>query len=103
MLNIVKGRRHSWSESEISGLLPKLTDKLVRVSDDKDEWFEFYAFDISQDEFNEYVEACKAAGFSFNVTDSDRWFSSQDEDGGYKVVADYYPSKSIMCCRVYTS
>ncbi|MCH5188896.1 MAG: hypothetical protein J1F63_10885 [Oscillospiraceae bacterium] len=101
-MSVVVERWHSWSESEISGLLPKLTDKLVRVSDDKDEWFEFYAFDISQEEFNEYVEACKAAGFSFDVTDSDRRFSARDENNEYKIVAYYYPSKCIMNCSVYS-
>lgn len=53
-----------WSKSKISSLLPKAEFKSVRVSSDDEDRFFFYAYGVSREAFEAYVEAVKLKGFT---------------------------------------
>lgn len=47
---------HEWSESELSKKLPKEKFTAVVVTTDKDDCFSFKAYDISRNDFENYIE-----------------------------------------------
>lgn len=76
-----------WSDSEISSLLPKAEFKAVKVSSDDDDRFFFYAYGVSREEFEAYVEAVKANGFTevgFEGSDSYRASNSDGFEANIK-------------------
>ena len=72
---------HQWSDSEISSLLPKAEYKAVMVSTDDDDRFFFYAYGVSREEFEAYVESVKSKGFTDVGFDGNNSYRATNEDG----------------------
>lgn len=86
---------HQWSDSEISQLLPKAEFKAVIVSSDYNDSFCFDAYGVSREEFDAYVEAVKANGFTVYGYDSNNNYSAEKVDSIW-VDVDYSPIEETM-------
>ena len=70
-----------WSDSEISSLLPMAEFKAVMVSSDEDDRFFFYAYGVSREEFEAYVESVKTNGFTDVGFEGDNSYRATNADG----------------------
>ena len=70
-----------WSDSEISKLLPKAEAPAIKVSSDDDERFYFYAYGVSRETFEKYVEAVKANGFTEVGFENSTSYRATNADG----------------------
>ncbi len=87
-----------WSNKEIAKKLPKIEeDHHVVITDDEDE-FEIYAYGISEDMFNQYVEELKEAGYEED-TASKSHFESKSLDGNI-IDAWYYEEDSRLSISI---
>lgn len=77
-----------WSGYDIGNEIDKPNSKRIEVSMDYDDSFDFDAYGISIDEFDEYVSSCKEKGFTENAVDQDGWYDADRKDG-YSVLLDY--------------
>lgn len=70
-----------WSDSEISKLLPKAEAPAINVSSDDEDRFYFYAYGVSREAFEKYVEAVKANGFTEVGFESSTSYRATNADG----------------------
>lgn len=71
---------HQWSDSGMAKLIPKMKAPAVIVSSDREDYFFFNAFGVSQNDFKEYVEAVKEKGFNFVEYENDTQFRAVNGD-----------------------
>lgn len=72
---------HKWSESKISSLLPKADYTAVNVSTDDEDRFFFYAYGVSKEEFENYVNEVKAKGFTKVDYEGNNSYRATNADG----------------------
>lgn len=70
-----------WSDSEISKLLPKTEAPAIKVSSDDEDRFYFYAYGVSRETFEKYVEAVKASGFTEVGFENSTSYRATNADG----------------------
>ena len=70
-----------WSDSEISKLLPKAEAPAIKVSSDDEDRFYFYAYGVSRETFEKYVEAVKANGFTEVGFENSTSYRATNADG----------------------
>ena len=70
-----------WSDSEISKLLPKAEAPAIKVSSDDEDRFYFYAYGVSRETFEKYVEAVKANGFTEVGFENSTSYRATNTDG----------------------
>lgn len=72
-----------WGEGEICALMPRPTDELVVDIDETDTRFSFDTEGSTQEGFSAYVDACRGAGFTENVADTDTTYYADNTEGTY--------------------
>ena len=81
---------NQWSDSEMSTLVPRFeSGYIVDVRDSTDQ-FAFDAIDVTQEEFEAYVEECKQAGFATDPTFTGSVYYAEDSEGMYDFSLFYY-------------
>ena len=84
-----------WSESAYAKLVPQPDTKIAAVDYDEPDYFQFTAYDISSSGYTAYVEACKAAGFSNDLEESDLSFWGTDSKGNEMNVR-FFPTMNAI-------
>lgn len=72
---------YEWPANPLAELIPKITFTSGTTNTDKENKCEIYLFDISYDEFTEYIKICKNSGFSVDSDSSDNRFEGFNSDG----------------------
>lgn len=70
-----------WSDSNICKLLPRPNVPATTVSSDKEDYFFFYAYGVSKEMFDAYVEEVKANGFTEVGFESNTSYRATNSDG----------------------
>ncbi|MBR2138331.1 MAG: hypothetical protein IJ966_03420 [Bacilli bacterium] len=81
-------KENAWTDSTLSKKLPKPKSTKGKVESDSSKYYTFYASDMSLDDFNDYVEDLKEAGFDIDHYKTDKSYSAKNKDG-YKVSVSY--------------
>lgn len=90
---------NQWSESEISGQLPKPDLKVVMVVTDEDDKFSFTTYGTSSEEYEAYTKACQDKGFTSDESNGNNYFSAANSSG-YKVNVSYNAVEESMDVRI---
>ena len=72
---------YTWSDSELAKTVPKPDVRYLTTTYDEDDYLSAEAFDVSEEKYEAYVEACKEMGFNKNVDEYDDMFSAENTDG----------------------
>ena len=72
---------YTWPDSELAKAVPKPEVRYLATTYDEDDYLSAEAFDISEDEYKAYVEACKSKGFDQDIDEYDDMFSAKNADG----------------------
>ncbi len=84
----------TWSEKEIAQKISKPAENHHIVTEDEEDEFKFVSYGITADEYAQYVEEIKKAGFEEENSSSLR-FEGTNEDG-YEVEMWYYVEESRL-------
>lgn len=76
-------------------MMPEQDDLLVTDITETPTRFAFETIGTSRESYESYIEACKEAGFGFDITSGDDFFYSYSEDGQYSLNI-FYGSDSEM-------
>lgn len=72
---------YTWSDSELAKAVPKPDVRYLAVTYDEDDYLSAEAFDVSEDAYKAYIEACKDKGFDQDIDEYDDMFSAKNADG----------------------
>ena len=79
---------YQWSEFALGQSLPKPDVKILSSSCDYEDRFAFYAYGATRDMYKQYVEDCKALGYTQDVYTHDDYYRASNANGG-EVTIDY--------------
>lgn len=86
---------NEWPDNEISKKIEKPDcEYFLLTSDFDEEDLDFYAYDVTQDEYDKYVEMAKKIGFNVNSDYDDFDFDAEDEEGNE--VSIYYDEEERL-------
>lgn len=92
---------HEWSDSRICSRLPEANFREVIVSYDNEDYsFFFFAYGVSREDYEAYIEACKEKGFTDDVSIGDFWFRASNSADGYYVDLNYVADEESMTCLI---
>lgn len=94
-----------WPDSELTQMLPQPEDMLIVKVEEKDGGFKFETVGTSKAVFDEYVSACKAAGFTINADESDYldMYKAENDDSTYKLDIDLMTWGELECSLTPTT
>lgn len=85
-----------WSDSELASIVPQPENVYITSVHESNNQFSFDATNVTQEEYDAYVAAAKAAGFDSDVTSSDSFYYAHSADGKYDFDIFYYPDSQKM-------
>ncbi len=77
-----------WPTNGVGSKLPKPKSTKGNVQSDSSELYSVHIADMTKDDYNDYVEQCKNAGFDVDYNKSETYFSAENKDG-YSISVDY--------------
>lgn len=79
----------TWPTSDLAQLMPQMEAAAITIESDEEESFEVRAYGVTEDDFEEYIQQCKDAGFD-TVEDESGMSSTLRNADGYVVDITYY-------------
>ncbi len=89
--NKVSTREIKWPESDLATMLPEPTTLRGEILKNNYELFSVDISKSSEDDYEEYVEACKDKGFTVDAEEGEEKYSAFNEDG-YRLQLTYHSS-----------
>lgn len=79
---------YRWPDSELASMIPKPDSKYGKVSMESESSFLIDIYDISSDQYEDYIDACKNSGFTVDYNKFDGFYSA-DNEAGYSLNLSY--------------
>lgn len=91
-----KAEQMEWSSFTLSKLLPEPQSNKMELVYDSKEWFNVTVYDITKENYNEYVNWCKKDyGFTIDSSAMDDFFTANNKEG-YSLVLTYTESSKEL-------
>lgn len=87
--------RLAWPTGELANLLPIPESKYGEVSSNDTDHLSIYVHKFSTSQYENYISACKDAGFTIDVSEGSSSYSAFNKDG-YKLLLSFYSSSEKM-------
>lgn len=84
-----------WPKSEIAKAIPEITKKKGEINWDSSDSLSLDVYDISQKEFDSYVDKCSEAGFDVDYNRSSGSYSARNQDDLQLMILYYTSSKEM--------
>lgn len=94
----IKMEHYLWPESGVGALLPEPDHEYGEMIEDRNRSFRAEIYQVSEEDFETYIQACKAAGFTEDVNQRSDGFDAVDKDGNWVslfLYSDFYHTLSI--------
>lgn len=79
-----------WGSSELSEAIPRPEGALVTSVDDDEDRFTFDVMCMTAEDFDAYVEACRDAGYTVDVSQTDTTYYADNEEGTHHIDLFYW-------------
>lgn len=79
---------YRWPDSELASMIPKPDSKYGKVSIESESSFLIDIYDISSNQYEDYIDACKNSGFTVDYNKFDGFYSA-DNEAGYSLNLSY--------------
>lgn len=86
---------YQWSTTTLGDHIPKPDVQVVEVGRDDEMIFMFDAYGMSLEQFNAYVEECKAQGYTIDASNFEGFYTA-DNDEMYNVYLNYNKNDNYM-------
>lgn len=90
---------YQWSKTDLGRKIPKPNVRVLESSRDDEIIFMFDAYDMSLEQFNDYVEECKEFGYTIHPSSFERYYSANNKEG-YSIHLYYSERNYSICCTV---
>lgn len=70
-----------WPTSELASLLPKADFKYGEVTYEREDYISLDVYKVSKNDYNDYVDACKQAGFTVDYSSTSTSYNASDANG----------------------
>jgi len=84
-----------WQTNGLFAYLPEPTVTNGKITMETEKQIQFELYKVSESDFEEYVTACKDAGFTVDITKTDSVFYADNEEG-LDLNLFYYPNKKTL-------
>lgn len=84
-----------WQTNGLFAYLPEPTITTGKITRESEKQIQFELYKVSESDFEEYVAACREAGFTVDVTKTDSVFYADNEEG-LDLNLFYYPNKKTL-------
>ena len=84
-----------WQTNGLFAYLPEPTVTTGKITRESEKQIQFELYKVSEADFEDYVTACREAGFTIDVTKTDSVFYADNEEG-YNLNLFYYPNKKTL-------
>ena len=81
----------NWSNMTLGSMLPTPESTLGKNLINTEDYLSIDILDVSPEEYQEYVNACREKGFTVEVSEYDTYYDAQNADG-YKLMLYYFES-----------
>jgi len=86
---------YQWSKTDLGNKIPKPEVEVVESGNDDESLFTFDAYGMSLEQFDAYVEECKALGYTVDENNYEGFYSADNAEG-YNVYLYYEENDSMM-------
>lgn len=76
-----RANEYRWPDSQLAGMVPKPDSKYGRIISESESSFYINIYEISGNQFEDYVEECKDAGFTVDYSRQDSYYLADDGEG----------------------
>lgn len=73
--------KYSWPTTGIAALLPQPESEYGKINSESEDYFSINIYDVSADEYSDYVDSCKEEGFTVDYSGTSTSYYADDEDG----------------------
>lgn len=95
-----KSSEYRWPNSELAGMIPQPDSPYGRISSESKNSFSIDIYKISEQQFEDYVDECKAYGFSVDYDKISGYYSADNEEG-YSLMITYDDEEKEMGIFLY--
>ena len=85
----------TWPSTSVAAQLPIPESHVGQVQLEKEDYLSVYVGETSKDGYNAYVEQCKAKGFTVNYSNTETYYTA-DNDAGYHLYISYDDRNEMM-------
>jgi len=85
-----------WGDEEPAVMSPAADGMIVVDVEDTANRFAFDAIDVDKEEYDRYVDACKAAGFTLDSAETDQTYYADHVDGTFDIDCFYSPEQQKL-------
>ena len=85
----------TWPSTPVAAQLPIPESHVGQVQLEKEDYLSVYVGETSMDGYNAYVEQCKAKGFTVDFSNSETYYTA-DNDAGYHLYISYDDRNEMM-------
>lgn len=90
-----KTEEYKWPDSDIGRMIPQPDSSYGKVSYESEDSFWIDIYDISDEQFENYIDECKNCGFTVDYNKFDGYYSAKDEKG-YTLSLTYSKEKETL-------
>ncbi len=90
-----KTEEYKWPDSELGRMIPQPDSPYGKVSFENEDGFWIDVYNISDEQFENYIEECKDCGFTVDYNKFDGFYSAEDVNG-YSLSLTYNEDKETL-------
>lgn len=94
-VNIADYEKYAWNEIKLADMLPTPESPYGEIISNSDSYLALYVNKATEEQYNQYIEACKNKGFTIDTETSGSFFYAYNEQG-YKLSLSYYEYSNEM-------
>lgn len=94
-VNMADYEKYDWNEIVLADMLPTPESPYGEIISNSDSYLALYVNKATQEEYTQYIEACKEKGFTIDTETTGSFFYAYNE-AGYKLSLSYYDYSSEM-------
>lgn len=96
-----KKAEYRWPTSELVSLIPQPESKYGKINSESENYFSIDIYDMTNDQFEDYIEECKERGFTEDYTKWDGYYHAENADG-FTIGLDYNEKEKEMSIMLNT-
>lgn len=94
-INMADYEKYAWNEVVLADMLPTPESPYGEIISNSESYLALYVNKSTEEQYNQYIEACKEKGFTIDTEKTGSFFYAYNE-AGYKLSLSYYDYSSEM-------
>lgn len=87
--------KYRWPNTEFVSRIPQPESEFGKISSESERYFNIDIYEVSFEQYEDYIDECKAEGFAVDYTKFDGYYSAKDDEG-YSLKLSYDEDETEM-------